>query len=116
MMQQLSVGMANQESVLQHGVQLAAPACDPCHMQIVVGRAHTVDGQMDLLMTVGAKMVEEPYKLLIVDSIMALFRCATRHGEVLGYLGHLSAQNWACIMPVFIMPLCWCGTVSMRLH
>jgi hypothetical protein len=43
-------------------------------LQIVVGRAHTVDGQMDLLMTVGAKMVEEPYKLLIVDSIMALFR------------------------------------------
>jgi hypothetical protein len=29
---------------------------------------------MDLLMTVGAKMVEEPYKLLVVDSIMALFR------------------------------------------
>lgn len=47
----------------------------PCLLlQIVVGRAHTVDGQMDLLMTVGAKMVEEPYKLLVVDSIMALFR------------------------------------------
>jgi len=45
-----------------------------CLLQIVVGRAHTVDGQMDLLMTVGAKMVEEPYKLLVVDSIMALFR------------------------------------------
>lgn len=35
-----------------------------------------MDGQMDLLMTIGAKMVEEPYKLLIVDSIMALFRSA----------------------------------------
>lgn len=45
-------------------------------LQIVVGRAHTVDGQMDLLLTIGAKMVEEPYKLLIVDSIMALFRSA----------------------------------------
>eukprot|EP00879_Flechtneria_rotunda_P003475 GHRR01003704.1.p1 GENE.GHRR01003704.1~~GHRR01003704.1.p1 ORF type:complete len:271 (+),score=125.52 GHRR01003704.1:1269-2081(+) len=41
---------------------------------IVVGRAHTVDSQMDLLQTVGAKMVEEPYKLLVVDSIMANFR------------------------------------------
>ncbi len=48
--------------------------CCCCTLQIVVGRAHTVDGQMDLLMTIGAKMVEEPYKLLIVDSIMALFR------------------------------------------
>lgn len=47
-----------------------------CLPQIVVGRAHTVDGQMDLLLTIGAKMVEEPYKLLIVDSIMALFRSA----------------------------------------
>lgn len=46
----------------------------PPRLQIVVGRAHTVDGQMDLLLTVGAKMVEEPYKLLIVDSVMALFR------------------------------------------
>jgi hypothetical protein len=55
---------------------------------------------MDLLMTVGAKMVEEPYKLLIVDSIMALFRCATRHGDILGYPGHPSVQNWARITPV----------------
>lgn len=47
-----------------------------CLVQIVVGRAHTVDGQMELLMTIGAKMVEEPYKLLVVDSIMALFRSA----------------------------------------
>lgn len=64
------------------GVQKAlVHVCDTCvcRMQIVVGRAHTVDGQMDLLMTVGAKMVEEPYKLLIVDSIMALFRCAAQH-------------------------------------
>jgi hypothetical protein len=42
--------------------------------QVVVGRAHTVDSQMELLMTVGAKMVEDPFKLLIVDSIMANFR------------------------------------------
>lgn len=49
-------------------------SCAGTALQIVVGRAHTVDSQMDLLMTVGAKMVEEPYKLLIVDSIMALFR------------------------------------------
>jgi hypothetical protein len=31
---------------------------------------------MELLMTIGAKMIEEPYKLLVVDSIMALFRLA----------------------------------------
>ncbi|KAF6251899.1 Rad51-like protein [Scenedesmus sp. NREL 46B-D3] len=50
---------------------------------IVVGRAHTVDGQMELLQAVGAKMVEEPYKLLIVDSIMALFRTDfTGRGEL----------------------------------
>jgi meiotic recombination protein DMC1 len=36
-----------------------------------------------LLMQVGAKMVEEPYKLLIVDSIMALFRTDfTGRGEL----------------------------------
>jgi hypothetical protein len=46
----------------------AAPLpCTHVHVHVHV-HAHGVT-------QVGAKMIEEPYKLLIVDSIMALFRC-----------------------------------------
>lgn len=42
---------------------------------IVVGRAHNSEHQMDLINILAAKFGEEDcYRLLIVDSIMALFR------------------------------------------
>lgn len=41
---------------------------------IMVARAYTHEHQMHLLSLVAAKMAEEPYALLIVDSITALFR------------------------------------------
>lgn len=42
--------------------------------QILYARAYTHEAQLDLLAGVAAKMVDEPFKLLIVDSIMANFR------------------------------------------
>lgn len=41
---------------------------------ILVARAYTHEHQMHLLSLVAAKMVEEPFSLLVVDSITALFR------------------------------------------
>ncbi|GAX75141.1 hypothetical protein CEUSTIGMA_g2585.t1 [Chlamydomonas eustigma] len=41
---------------------------------IVVARAYTHEHQLDLLVSVAALMAEDPFKLLIVDSIMANFR------------------------------------------
>eukprot|EP00877_Chromochloris_zofingiensis_P009832 jgi/Chrzof1/5101/Cz15g11140.t1 len=41
---------------------------------ILFCRAYTSEHQMELIQSVAAKMVEEPFKLLIVDSIMANFR------------------------------------------
>lgn len=41
---------------------------------ILYARAYTVEHQFQLLTLITAKMIEEPFALLIVDSIMALFR------------------------------------------
>ena len=41
---------------------------------IVYARAYTVEHKFSLLTLIAAKMIEEPFSLLIVDSIMALFR------------------------------------------
>lgn len=46
-------------------------------------------------------MVEEPYKLLIVDSIMALFRCALANRQttplgLAGDHGHQVPVCWGC--------------------
>jgi meiotic recombination protein DMC1 len=41
---------------------------------IVIARAFTHEHQMDLITQIAAKMVEDQYRLLIVDSVMALFR------------------------------------------
>jgi meiotic recombination protein DMC1 len=41
---------------------------------IVFARAFTHEHQMQLIMEITAKMVEEPYRVLIVDSITSLFR------------------------------------------
>jgi meiotic recombination protein DMC1 len=41
---------------------------------LLYARAYTVEHQFQLLTLVAAKMIEEPFALLIVDSIMALFR------------------------------------------
>ncbi|CAG9310774.1 unnamed protein product [Blepharisma stoltei] len=41
---------------------------------ILYARAYTVEHQFQLLTLIAAKMTEEPFSLLIVDSIMALFR------------------------------------------
>mmetsp|Transcript_20336 Transcript_20336/g.32771 ORF Transcript_20336/g.32771 Transcript_20336/m.32771 type:complete len:275 (-) Transcript_20336:299-1123(-) len=41
---------------------------------ITYARAYTSEHQMDLLVYVGAKMIEEHYSLIIVDSATALFR------------------------------------------
>ena len=41
---------------------------------VIVARVDTVDQMMQALIAVGAKMAEEPFRLLVVDSIMAIFR------------------------------------------
>lgn len=41
---------------------------------VMVARVDTVDQMMHALITISAKMAEEPFKLLVVDSIMAIFR------------------------------------------
>lgn len=41
---------------------------------ILYARAYTVEHQFQLLTLIAAKMTEEPFSLLVVDSIMALFR------------------------------------------
>jgi meiotic recombination protein DMC1 len=55
----------------------------PPSLQITVARAYTVDQQLELLAQIGALMAEEPFKLLIVDSIIANFRTEfTGRGEL----------------------------------
>ncbi len=41
---------------------------------ITYGRAYTTEHQTQLLALIASKMTEETYSLLIIDSIMALFR------------------------------------------
>ncbi|KAJ3398662.1 Meiotic recombination protein dmc1 [Chytriomyces hyalinus] len=41
---------------------------------ISIARAYNCEQQMDLIVEVGARMIEGGYRLIIVDSIMALFR------------------------------------------
>ncbi|CAG9463845.1 unnamed protein product [Pedinophyceae sp. YPF-701] len=41
---------------------------------IAVARAFTSEHQLDLIVAVAAKMAEEPFKLLVIDSIMGLLR------------------------------------------
>ena len=41
---------------------------------IIYARAYTVEHQFQLLTLIAAKMIEEPFALLVFDSIMALFR------------------------------------------
>lgn len=41
---------------------------------VFYARAYTVEHQFQLLTMIAAKMTEEPFSLLVVDSIMALFR------------------------------------------
>jgi meiotic recombination protein DMC1 len=41
---------------------------------ITYARAYTVEHQFQLLTYLAAKMIEDPFALLIIDSIMALFR------------------------------------------
>ncbi|KAH9546041.1 hypothetical protein CY35_12G075800 [Sphagnum magellanicum] len=50
---------------------------------IVFARAYTAEHQSNLLYSLAAKMAEEPFRLVIVDSIMALFRVDfTGRGEL----------------------------------
>ena len=50
---------------------------------IIVARAYTHESQVSLLACVAAKMVEEPYKLLVLDSVMGLLRTDfTGRGEL----------------------------------
>ncbi|GBG71468.1 hypothetical protein CBR_g8885 [Chara braunii] len=50
---------------------------------IIVARAYTHEHQYNLLLGLAAKMMEEPFRLLIVDSITALFRVDfTGRGEL----------------------------------
>jgi meiotic recombination protein DMC1 len=44
---------------------------------ITYARAYTHEQQTELLVGAAAKMIEEPYAILIVDSAMALFRVGT---------------------------------------
>jgi meiotic recombination protein DMC1 len=41
---------------------------------IIYARAYTYEHQYNLLLGLAAKMAEEPFRLLIVDSVIALFR------------------------------------------
>lgn len=60
-----------------------SPMLLPPSLQITVARAYTVDQQLELLAQIGALMAEEPFKLLIVDSIIANFRTEfTGRGEL----------------------------------
>jgi meiotic recombination protein DMC1 len=59
---------------------------DECLGKIDVGRAYTVDHLNQLLMFAAAKMYEDTYALLIVDSIMAPFRVDfSGRGELCNY-------------------------------
>lgn len=50
---------------------------------IIYARAYTYEHQYNLLLGLAAKMSEEPYRLLIVDSVIALFRVDfTGRGEL----------------------------------
>lgn len=42
--------------------------------QVVVARAFTVDQQQQALVNISAKMSEEPFRMLIVDSVMSNLR------------------------------------------
>jgi meiotic recombination protein DMC1 len=42
--------------------------------QVVVARAFTVDQQQQALVNISAKMSEEPFRMLIVDSVMSILR------------------------------------------
>ncbi|KAK3425486.1 hypothetical protein EUGRSUZ_F02361, partial [Eucalyptus grandis] len=50
---------------------------------IIYARAYTYEHQYNLLLGLAAKMSEEPFRLLIVDSVIALFRVDfTGRGEL----------------------------------
>lgn len=52
-------------------------------LQVCHGRAYTHEQQMELIQSVAAMMAEEPFKLLIVDSITANLRVDfTGRGEL----------------------------------
>jgi meiotic recombination protein DMC1 len=57
-------------------------------------------------MQVGAKMVEEPYKLLIVDSIMALFRTDFSGRGELAERQQKLGQMMALLKKVRVMATC----------
>ncbi|GFP86536.1 meiotic recombination protein dmc1 homolog [Phtheirospermum japonicum] len=53
---------------------------------IIYARAYTYKHQYNLLLGLAAKMAEEPFKILIVDLVIALFRVDfTRRGELADY-------------------------------
>ncbi|XP_058105388.1 meiotic recombination protein DMC1 homolog isoform X2 [Magnolia sinica] len=61
--------------------QLAHTLC--VSTQIIYARAYTYEHQFQLLLGLAAKMSEEPFRLLIVDSVIALFRVDfTGRGEL----------------------------------
>ncbi|XP_042489078.1 meiotic recombination protein DMC1 homolog isoform X3 [Macadamia integrifolia] len=61
--------------------QLAHTLC--VSTQIIYARAYTYEHQYNLLLGLASKMSEEPFRLLIVDSVIALFRVDfTGRGEL----------------------------------
>lgn len=76
----------------------ATPApCPPRRSQIpqiLYARAYTHEAQLDLLAGVAAKMVDEPFKLLIVDSIMANFRWGEEGPTERGMPTHAQVAGW----------------------
>ncbi|XP_039163064.1 meiotic recombination protein DMC1 homolog [Eucalyptus grandis] len=51
--------------------------------KIIYARAHTYEHQYNLLLGLAATMSEEPFKLLVMDSVIALFQVEfTRRGEL----------------------------------
>lgn len=50
----------------------SVPCCAVLSLwQVVYARAHTFEQQIEFLIPLAAKMAEEPFKLLIMDSITA---------------------------------------------
>lgn len=65
---------------------------------ILVARAYTVDHLNNLLMYAAAKMYEETFALLIVDSIMAPFRVDySGRGELCNFLFKFNSRKTASI-------------------
>jgi len=71
-----------------------------CLENIIVARAFTHEHQMNLLQLVVAKMSEEPFRLLIVDSVTSLFRVDFSGRGTLSERQQKLGKYMSCLMKV----------------